>query len=452
MHGVKSLANNPAGPTYREIAAFFLPLSVTNLMLVTSHSIVNAGVARTAQPELALAAYALARSLVRLIENPVFMVRQTVVSLVKDRDSYLQVRRFIYAITFLVTLIIALLAYTPAGYYAFRNVMGATHDIAVQSHLALKILVLMPFAAVTRNMYHGAAILSRQTMLVPKSSLLRLIVMSALIFALALGTDLPGAVSASIAFIGAFWLEALVMRARAKPLLRREDIFPKSAKIHLPYGTIAKFFLPLILTTLTATAFGPLIQAGLARSFDPVLALAAFSVGNALGQMFCAPLNMLHQCTLAFTKVGQIATYRKTKEFTMGFALIASGTLAFVSFSPLGTLLVERIIGLSGATAMSALWVMRVKSLLPLVLGWREYLWGIFMQQHMTHLIGRGKVINLVALLAVLAVLLGGRIGDPAAAGAWAMVLGELAECIYMQIRFRQSAVYKKLLPADEHS
>ncbi len=450
--GVTELANDAAGPSYREIAAFFLPLSITNLMLVTSHSIVNAGVARTPQPELALASYALARSLVRLIENPVFMVRQTVVSLVKDRDSYNQVRRFIYGITAFVTFVIAILAFTPAGYYAFHSVMGATHDIAVHSHMALKILVFMPFAAVTRNMYHGTAILSRQTMLVPKSSFLRLIIMTSIIFPLALWTNWPGAVSASIAFIGAFWVEALMMRSRAMPLLHRDDVFPKKPKIQLPYRTIAKFFLPLVLTTLTATAFAPLIQAGLARSYDPVLALAAYSVGNALGQLFCAPLNMLHQCTLAFTKVGQLVTYRKTKTFTIGFALAASSALALVSFSPLGTFLVERLIGLSGSTAESALLVMRVKTLLPLALGWREYLWGIFMQQHMTQLIGRGKIINLVALLAVLAFLLGGRYGDPAAAGAWAMVIGEIAECIYMQIRFRQSSVYKKLQPVLENS
>ena len=229
-----SLDHRRQGPSYKEIAAFFLPLSATNLMLVVSHSIVNAGVARTNQPELSLAAYALARSLVRLIENPVFMVRQTVVSLVKDQDSYRRVRRFIYSITTIVTAIIALMAFTPLGYHAFHDIMGATSEIAHQSHLALRILVLMPFAAVTRNLYHGTAILSRKTMLVPKSSALRLLIMTGLIFPLALYTELPGAVSASISFIGAFIIEALMMRARAKPLLKNAAVFPHDSGTDLP--------------------------------------------------------------------------------------------------------------------------------------------------------------------------------------------------------------------------
>ncbi len=438
-----------AVPSIREIAAFFLPLSATNLMLNLSHSIVNAGVARTPDPDLALAAYALARALVRMIENPVFMVRQTVVSLVKDRDSYETVRRFIYILTAAVTGIIAALGFTPLGQSVFRTVMGATPEIAEQSHMALRILFLLPFAAVTRNLYHGAAILSRQTMMVPQSSFLRLVLMSTLIFSFAYGTEWPGAVSASISFVAAFWAEALIMRWRARPLLRRQDVFPKQSQTTLTYGRIAVFFLPLVLTTLTATAFGPLIQAGLARSLQPVVALAGYSVGNALGQLFCAPLNMLHQTTLMFTEVGRRETYRRTKQFNIGFSCMASAALAAVSFSPLGAFIVERLVGLTGDTAAAALAVMQVKALMPLALGWREYLWGIFMQQHMTDFIGRAKVINLVVLIAVLAVLLGWRIGNPAAAGAWAMVIGEAGECVYMQIRFRQSGVYQKLLSSD---
>ncbi len=434
--------SNGKRPSYKEIACFFLPLSATNLMLTLSHSIVNAGVARTSNPEVALAAYALARSLVRMIENPVFMVRQTVASLVKDQESYRQVRRFVYILTACVMAVIALLGFTPLGLWVLETVMGASPEVAAESHMALGILFLLPFAAVTRNLYHGIAIISRQTMMVPKSSLIRLVLMSGLIFSLALYTELPGAVSASISFVGAFMAEAMLMRWRAKPLLRDGSVLPKRGTKKLAVGSIARFFLPLVLTTLVATAFGPLINAGLARSMNPTIALSAFAVGNALGQIFVAPMNMLHQCTLAFTSVGVPITYMITRRFVIGFAMIASVLLAVISFSPIGTFLLETLIGISGEAAESAQKVMQVKSLLPLALGWREYLWGIFMQQHMTKLIGSGKAVNLVVLVGVLSFLLVGRIGNPAAAGAWGMVIGEFAECLYMQIFYRRTKTY----------
>ena len=439
------MVTESSGPTYREIASFFLPLSVTNLMLNLSHSVVNAGVARTGNPEIALAAYALARSLVRLIENPVMMVRQTVASLVTDKDSFFKVRRFIYVLTFIVSAIIAILGFTPLGYYVFRHIMGASDEVATQSHLALSILFLLPFAAVTRNLYHGVAILRRQTMMVPKSSFLRLVIMSMAIFSLALYTELPGALSASISFVSAFIIEALVMRWRAKPLLADTTVFSVSTnQASLSYRGIGYFFLPLLVTTFVATAFGPLINSGLARSINPITALAAFSVGNALGQLFVAPLNMLHQCTLAFTRVGVPQTYTVVKQFVFWFSLGASSILLLISFSPIAVLLLEHVIGVSGEVAASARLVMQVKILLPLVLGWREYLWGIFMQQRLTKIIGSGKAVNLVALIVVLGVLIGTRTGNPAAAGAWALVFGELAECVYMQIRFQRTSVYQE--------
>ncbi len=430
-------------PSYKDIMRFFLPLSLTNLMLNLSHSVVNAGVARAGDPEISLAAYALARSLVRLIENPVMMVRQTVASLVVDKKSFERVQQFIYLITFMVTGLIAILGFTPAGFYVFRSLMGASEEVARQSHLALSILFLLPIAAVTRNLYHGVAILSRRTVMVPQSSLLRLITMSALIFSLALYTELPGAFSASISFVGAFIIEALVMRWRAKPLLQTEVMFITEQDSVLSFRDIGYFFLPLVITTFVATAFGPLINISLARSISPILALAAFSVGSALGDLCVAPLNMLHQCSLAFTLKGEPETYRIIKRFTFIFSLCASSLLAVVSWSSMGWFLLESVIGVSGDVTRMALGVMQVKVLLPLVIGWRQYLWGIFMQQKMTKLIGSGKAINLVALVAILALLLRSEMVNPAVAGAWALVLGELAECLYMQFYYQKTDVYQ---------
>lgn len=429
--------NESALPTYGQIARFFLPLALTNLIMSLSHTIVNAGVARTPNPEISLSAYALARSIVRIIENPMFMVRQTVVSLAKDYKSFLRVKRYMYILAGAVTVFIAILGFSPLGYYLFRNLVGVTEPVARQSHTALMVLFLLPLTTVARNIYHGLAILSRQTILVPKTSVLRLGVMSALIFPLARFTQLPGALSASIAFIAAFFIEAVVMRWRALPMLGDSRYLPKEKEGYsLGNGDIARFFLPLVITTFMATAFAPMINFGLARSFRPEVALAAYAVGNSVANLFKSPMNMLHQTTLAFVKLDVPETLGITRRFAAGFALLASGLLALLSFSPLGSWLLEGAMGLTGQVAISARLVLQVMTLMPLVIAWRQYLWGILMQQRKTKLIGGGKAINFAVLAIVLvALLVSGRV-DPAAAGAWAMVIGEFSECAYMQVRF----------------
>lgn len=422
-------------PSYRQMAAFFLPLALTSLIMSLSHTVVNAGVARTPQPEIALAAYALARSIVRIIENPMFMVRQTVVSLTRDYHSFIRVKRFMYIMAWAITALLALMAFTPLGYYGFRYVIGASRPVAEQSHLALTVLFLLPLTTVWRNVYHGVAIISRQTILVPQTSVLRLGLMAAIVFTLAYTTELPGALSASIAFIGAFGIEAAVMRWRARPLLEDTRYIPleKNGDV-LTNRRIFLFFFPLIATTAMATAFGPMINVGLARSFRPEIALAAYAVGNALSRLFIAPLNMMHQTTLAFVNVDVPETFRATRKFIIFFSLLGAALLGLIGFSPAGTWLLATAIGVSGEVAASARLVLQVMALMPLALGWREYLWGILMQQQKTRLIGSGKGLNLAVLVVVLAALLwDGRV-DPAAAGAWAMVIGEIGECIYMQL------------------
>lgn len=437
--------SKPSWSVYSEIARFFIPLSVTSLIIQLSHSVVNAGVARTPDPEIALAAYALAMSFVRLIENPMFMVRQTVVSLVKNQQSLTEVRTFVFRLAALITVVLALSGFTPMGHWLLTRVMGASDSIALQAHIALRVLFLLPFAAAIRNMYHGIAIISRQTVLLPTSTALRLVVMSAVIFILALGTELPGALSASISFVCAFIMEALVMRWRARPLLKQGYFQGARTKHNISQGGIGRFFWPLMLTTFVATAFGPLVNAGLARSIRPEVALAGFAVGHALGMLLMAPLGMLHQCTLAFTKLGDRDSYRTTARFVGGLVILAVAVLGIISFSPVGEWLLHNVMGLSGSVAEAALAVMQVMTLLPVFLGWREYLWGILMQQRVTTLIGSAKALNLVVVIAVLVVLLVRGWGHPAAAGAWALVLGECTECLYMQWRFRKTSLYQQL-------
>ncbi len=431
--------------TYLGIARFILPLSLTSLLITLSHSIVNAGVARTSDPEVALAAYALAKSLVMLIENPMFMVRQTVASLVKDLPSFIRVRRYIYSMAAGITLILAILGFSPLGYYVLTNIMGASDSLAKQSHLALMVLFLLPISTVCRNLYHGVAIIARQTLLVPLSTTVRLIIMSSVVFILALATDIPGALVASISFVGAFFGEAFIMRWKAKPLLHNPTIFSRvSISEELTNPVISRFFLPLMVTTLVATAFGPLVNTGLTRTASPEITLAAYSVGLGLAQLVLAPLGMLHQSTLAFTSVDQPESYKTTKIFTVGFVLLSMVVLAIFSFTPIGSWILLGLIGVSPQVAEHALMVMGVLTLQPIFIGWREYLWGILMQQNLTGIIGKAKAVNLVVVVGTLVSLLAFPSVHPAAAGGASLVVGELADCIFMQIYYRRTNVYRQ--------
>ena len=70
-------------PSQRELFTLFLPLALSGLFYPLASPIVNAALARTSTPELALAAFAVARSLSNPLISPLHGMRQVVTALVR---------------------------------------------------------------------------------------------------------------------------------------------------------------------------------------------------------------------------------------------------------------------------------------------------------------------------------------------------------------------------------
>ncbi|MBA4395447.1 MAG: hypothetical protein C0407_18000, partial [Desulfobacca sp.] len=84
---------------------FWLPLESTWLMMALESSLVSAIIARMAEPKFNLAAYGVAFSFVLVIEAPILMIISASTALVKDRDSYLKLRRFTFVLIGLISLV-----------------------------------------------------------------------------------------------------------------------------------------------------------------------------------------------------------------------------------------------------------------------------------------------------------------------------------------------------------
>lgn len=72
-------------PSQRELFTLFLPLALGSLFYPLASPVVNAALARTADPELALAIYAVARGLSNPLISPLHGMRQVVTALVHDQ-------------------------------------------------------------------------------------------------------------------------------------------------------------------------------------------------------------------------------------------------------------------------------------------------------------------------------------------------------------------------------
>ena len=81
-------------PTTGQMLALWVPLAASTVMMVLEPSIINIGLGRSANPELALGAYGVAFSLALVVEAPILMLLDAAVARAVDRDAFVLIRRF----------------------------------------------------------------------------------------------------------------------------------------------------------------------------------------------------------------------------------------------------------------------------------------------------------------------------------------------------------------------
>lgn len=122
----------------------------------------------------------------------------------------------------------------------------------------------------------------------------------------------------------------------------------------------ARFYTPLAATSLLLTATNPILAAALARSADPVTALAGYSVAFAVCGVLYAPLFVMQQ--VAAARLLAEASFSPVKRFAylVGAAMSAAGAL--IAFTGGGDLVFGRGVGVGpevlneGVRAMRFLW------------------------------------------------------------------------------------------------
>ena len=88
----------------KSIFKFWMPLAATWLMMSVEGPYLSALIARLAEPKFNLAAYGIAFSLALIVEAPVIMMMSASTALVKNNQSFRQLRKFNYGLMFLLTI------------------------------------------------------------------------------------------------------------------------------------------------------------------------------------------------------------------------------------------------------------------------------------------------------------------------------------------------------------
>lgn len=415
---------------------------MSSFLLVVTHSLFNAGLARLPSPEIYLSAFAVAKCLSQFLQSPVMMVRQTVTTLANDTESYYRVRKFMIILGVFVVLVFALFSLTGLAGWIFRNIMGIEGRILNESVTILKIFTLIPVAMVVRNFVQGIAIKFKKPSLITTATIIRIIFVSAVVIFIRKLSAIPGGIIAGSMLLSAGLIECIVVllgvKMRIGNILHRFETIQKSSvdvnANRVTNGFILKFFWPLAVTALINTLIIPVINAGLARTGTPEIAISSYAVAWALGMIFMSPLMMFHQIPLNFVEENNDFNIKSVRRFAIYVGIVLSSCIAIMSFTSIGYYILRNLIGASEQISIMSVDVLKIMTILPLIRVAREFYWGILMKKNKTKYIGRGKIINLVTLILTIIIMTIINPSNPAVIGIIGMVSCEGTEFLYLYL------------------
>ena len=399
---------------------------------------VAAIIARMPDAAFNLAAYGVAFSLAWLVESPIMMLLTASNRLVRDRQSYVALRRFTWTLNAGVTAVMMIGVVPSVFDLVTLRLMGLPPEIARLVHIATTILIPWPAAIGYRRFYQGILVRHGMTRRVAYGTVIRLTSMSATAAALALTTSMHGAsIGASALAVGVL-MEAAASRWMARHVVAAIVAGPDLVG-DAPLGqrAILRFYYPLALTSIISLVTGPLLTFFMGRSRMPIESLAVLPVVQSLVFLF-------RSGGVAFQEVGVALSGRRHEHepevgrASLLLAAAATAALAIMLFTPLEEVWLRQVSGLTPELAGFALTPARLLLLLPAMEYWLSFQRSRFILNGQTRVITVATACEVGGIALVLYIGIGPLGMAGAVAGSIAQILGRLAANLFLLAAARQ--------------
>jgi hypothetical protein len=392
-------------------------------MMSLEGPILAAVIARLADPTYNLAAYGVAFAFAILVEAPVIMLMSASTALAEDGPSLRRLRVFTWGLNALATGLLLLVLVPPLYHGLMVDLIDLPPEVASITYGALWIFLPWPAAIGYRRFLQGLLIRADLTRLVAAGTVIRLTAMVATSIGLAVFADLPGAWVGAAALSSGVCVEAVAARFMAGPTLRTlSATAPENPDAVPGYREIAQFYFPLALTSLIGLTVQPLLTFFMGRAASPLESLAVFPVVHALSFVFRS-FGLSFQETAIALLGRNNEHYGLISRFALVLGLATSGGLAVVAFSPLASVWLETISGLSPELASYAIWPIRIMVPLPALSVFLSLQRAVLVQGRRTSPISGATVVEVTGI-ALLFPLFGFGLGWVGATAAFVAFLG----------------------------
>ena len=415
----------------QKIFWFWLPLFASWLLMTAEGPFVTAVINRLPDEVIMLAAQGIVVSLSVLIESPIINLLATSTALVKDRSTYLLMRRFTIHWAILLTLISALVAFTPLFSVVVITLLGTPEPVARWVQPGLQIMTFWSAAIAWRRFLQGVLIHFGYTRRIAWGTVIRLASSAGTAAILGLYSNFPGVVIGGCALMTGVITEAIYTTFAVRPVLNDQlsAVKARAAEREMSYRELFFFHLPLAGTSVLTLLAQPVVTFSLARLANPTISLAAWPVTFQITLMARAAAMAWPEAVIALSKDRE--AFLPIRLFTFRMAGIITALMALFIFTPLSAFyifVVQDMTPVVGALARSSLTLFLFFPALAMFISWLR---GLLIKRRVTSQVNIGMAINLSLTAVVLAAGIASQLpGLPSA--AIALNVASLGEVIYL--------------------
>lgn len=414
-----------------KILKFWLPLAATWLMMSFEGPYLSALIARLAEPKFNLAAYGIAFSLALIFEAPVIMMMSASTSLVKDYQSFRQLRKFNYILISFLTGLIVLFTLPLIFFFVTEKLIGLPDNVARLTHIAVLILIPWPAAIGFRRFYQGILIRNGLTRLVAYGTAIRLISMSVTAFALFKFTNVPGVIVGAASLTTAVLCEAVASKIMTLEIVSKIKSQPDFTEHSISQKEIFNFYYPLALTSLLTLGIQPFVTFFIGQSKMAIESFAVLPVITSLVFIFRA-LGLSYQEVVIALTGEKFEGFVQLKNFAIKLAVFAAGVLMIIAFTSLSKIWFNDVSGLSISLTEFAKVPLMIMSFFPAFTVLISFQRAVFVKAKETKQITYGTAIEFIGIIIVVAICIKYFSLVGAVAATISFVIGRLAACGYL--------------------
>jgi hypothetical protein len=427
---VSELSDRRPPITLRDTYRFFVPLMLMAELMMISHAVITAFLARMPDAQSTLAAYSVAFYFHAVVGSPVWALQIIVLSFLRDRASVHRLALFGVVLMLAVGSFQLMVGLTPIGDWIFQELYGTSADVSRQAKLCMSVSVMVFPFAIVRSLSYGLMMLNRKTLFVTLGTVVRMLALALLLSLLS--SRYQGAVIGVIALMSCIGVESVyaVLLGRRYYLL-----MPRRSGDPPPLSVLWRFSWPVMLMQGAESGVAFSVNFFLGRLVNPELALAAFGVLDSLARVLLSPLRNLVQTVQSLVKTRADAAV--VLVFALHMGVLFAAILLALRMPWLERWVLQDVMGLSPPLMQEVAPALGLGALLALAMAAAGVFRGLVIASHRTGIMAVSSGMRIAAVVVAGAVAVMLDVDNGAVMGMVALIAASATECAILLQRLR---------------